>query len=114
MHLHRREVGEDVRHRLQLGPVELDVLAGGEVSVALVVLAGNVGQHAQLFGRQQPVGDAHPQHRRKALHIQAVAKPQVAELVGRKLAGQIPSRLVAEFGDPSLNSCLILLVVAIH
>ena len=50
MHLDAGEIREDIRHFFQLGPVVLDVLARREVAVALVVLAGDVRQHAQLFG----------------------------------------------------------------
>src|SRR6185503_688797 len=53
-------------------PVVLDVLAGGEVRVALVVLARDVREHPHLLRVQQAVGDADPQHRREALDVQAV------------------------------------------
>ena len=42
MHLHRGELGEDVGHLLEPRPVELQVLARGEVAVAAVVLARDV------------------------------------------------------------------------
>jgi hypothetical protein len=42
VHLDRGQVGQDVRRLFQLDPVELDVLARGEVAVAAVVLARDV------------------------------------------------------------------------
>ena len=42
---------EDIRHALQLNPVELDVLPGGEVPVAPVMDLGDMRQGAQLLGR---------------------------------------------------------------
>ena len=44
VHLHRGELGEDLGHLLELRPVELQALAGGEVAVAAVVAPGDVGQ----------------------------------------------------------------------
>ena len=48
VHLDPGELGEDLRNVLEARPVELDVLPGGEVAVAAVVLAGDVGERAQL------------------------------------------------------------------
>ena len=45
-------------HTLQGGPVELDVLAGGEVPVAAVVAHGDRGEHPQLRRGQDAVGIA--------------------------------------------------------
>jgi hypothetical protein len=50
---------QDVGRVLQLDPVELDVLAGGEVAVALVVGAGDPGQAAGLASAfSEPYGMA--------------------------------------------------------
>ncbi len=38
VHLHRGQLGQDVRHAFERRPVELDVLAGAEVAIAAVVL----------------------------------------------------------------------------
>jgi hypothetical protein len=48
VHLDFGEVGEDVGHVRQARPVELDVLARGEVAVAAIVLARDVRELAQL------------------------------------------------------------------
>ena len=114
VHLHGGKVGEDVGHRLQRGPVVLDVLAGGEVAVALVVLGGDVRQHAQLLRRNQTIGNGHAQHGCKALEVEAVAQAQMLEFVGRNLAGQKAGGLVAEFGNPRIHQLLVNLVVTIH
>jgi hypothetical protein len=58
VHLDGGEIGQDVRHVDQLRPVELDVLPRGEMAVALVVFARDVGEHAQLPRRQRAVGTA--------------------------------------------------------
>jgi hypothetical protein len=49
VHLHGGQLGQDVRRLLEAHPVELDVAAGGEVAVAPVVAAGDVGELAQLW-----------------------------------------------------------------
>ena len=75
VHLHARQIGQDVRHLLELRPVVLDVLPGGEMAVAAVIAPGDVRQHAQLpcvSGRR----GSRPAASARALDIQAVAQPQ--------------------------------------
>ena len=71
---------------LELRPVELDVLARGEVAVAAVVVARDVREHAQLARRQQAVRNRDAQHRRVPLDVQAVLQAQRTELVLGQLA----------------------------
>ena len=49
VHLDAGEIGQNVRHFFELGPVVLDVLPRGEVAVVAVVLARDVAQHAHLL-----------------------------------------------------------------
>ena len=65
----------------QRDPVELQVLARGEVAVAAVELARDARQLAQLAAAQLAVGHGDAQHRRVALHVPAVLQAQRAELV---------------------------------
>ena len=48
VHLDRGQLGEDLRHLLELRPVELQVLARREMAVAAVVFARDIRQLAQL------------------------------------------------------------------
>ncbi len=114
MHLHRRQIGQNVRRILQLEPVELDVLARGEVAVTAVVLARDMREHAQLLRTQHAVrhGDAH--HVGVDLHVQAVLQTQHAELVFLQLTGQATAHLVAELRDAFRRDLVIELIVAIH
>ena len=114
MHLHGGELGEDLGHVLELGPVELQVLARREMPVGAVVLARDLGELAQLPRGKQPVGDGDAQHRRIALDVQAVAQAQRAELFLRELAGHEAARLVAELRDPLVHQALIELVIDVH
>ncbi len=48
VHLHAGELSENVGHFLQQRPVQLDVLAGADMRVALVIVACDVCQLAHL------------------------------------------------------------------
>ena len=56
VHLDRGQFGQDIGYLLQPGPVELHVLPGADVGVALVIDPGDLRQFAQLFAVHQPVG----------------------------------------------------------
>ena len=103
-----------VRHLVELDPVELDVLPGGEVAVAAVVAARDMREHAHLLGRQRAVGNGDPQHVGVELQIDAVHQPQRLELVLGQLAGQPPRHLVAELGDALGDQRAVEFVVEIH
>ena len=87
MHLDSGQVGQHVRHIFELGPVVLNVLAGREMTIATVVLACQVRQHAQLACGEQSVGHCHPQHRCVCLNIKPVAQAQRLEFIFAELAG---------------------------
>ena len=108
------EIGERVRHLLELDPVELDVLPGGEMAVAAVVAARHMRQHAHLVGRQRAVRDRDPQHVGVQLQIDAVHQAQDLELVLGQRAGEPAAHLVAEFRDALVDQRLVEIVVAVH
>ena len=88
VHLDRGEMIEDVGDVLQRRPVELEVLARGEVAVAAVVFARDEGQHAQLRRVERAIGNGDAQHVGVELQIDAVHQPQRLELVLGQLARQ--------------------------
>ncbi len=114
VHLHGGQLGEDFRHVFQLRPVELDVLAGADVGVALVVVAGDLRQLAHLLGVQQAVGNGHAQHGRIALDVQAVLQAQRAEFLAGQFARQVAAGLIAELLDAVLYDPLIVFVIYVH
>ena len=106
---------ENIRHVLELRPVELQVLARGEVAVAAVVAcARSSASLRSCCGAQQAVRNRDAQHRRMALDVQAVAQAQRAELVLGQLAGEEAPRLVAELRDALLDERLVDGVVPVH
>ena len=114
MHLDLRELGENLRDVLQARPIELDVLPGGEMAVAAVILAGDMGERAQLGRRQEAVGDRHPQHRRVLLDVEAVLQPQRPEFVLGQRARKKAARLVAELRDTLVDDALVEGIVPVH
>ena len=57
-----RERFEYIRKGLDRDPVQLNVLANGDVGNSVSVAAGEFGNGAQLFGTQQAVGDPDSHH----------------------------------------------------
>src|SRR5579862_6996584 len=114
MHLHCRQLGEDLGNIGERRPVQLQVLSGGEVAIAAVIAARDVRERAQLAGGKQPIGNRDAQHRRVALDVEPVTQPQRTEVVLGELTGQIAPRLIAEFRDPLIDKRLIELVVTVH
>ena len=114
MHFHRSQVGQDVRGLFELHPVELDVLARGEVAIAAVVLAGDMGEHAHLLGRQQPVGHGDAQHVGVTLHVQAVLQAQRHEFGFGQLIGEAAPYLVAVLGNAFLDDAVIVFIIMVH
>ena len=72
VHLHAGQFGEDVRSGFDRRPVELDVLARREVSVAAIIGACDVRELAQLAARQQAVWNGDAQHRCVPLDVEPV------------------------------------------
>ncbi|MNP03554.1 hypothetical protein D3C76_954430 [compost metagenome] len=114
VHLHLGQLLEDVRHLGKLDPVELDVLPGGEVTVAAVVLAGDARQAAQLVRRQGAVRDGDPQHVGVFLQVEAVLQAQRQELLFRELAADTPRHLVAELRDALQDKGAVVVIVVVH
>jgi hypothetical protein len=105
---------ENIRRLRQLYPIELDVLARGEMAIAAIVAAGDPRQRAKLVGTQQAVRDGDPQHVGMKLQIEPVAKPQRLEFVLGQLAGNSPDDLVAELHGAFANQCFIEAVIGVH
>ena len=114
VHLHLGEVGQDVRHVDEFGPVDLHVLARGEVAVAFVVVAADAGEGLELRGAQDAVGHGDAQHGRKALDIQPIAQPQLLKLIVRQLPGEVALGLRTILLHPLVDEPLVELAVLVH
>ena len=86
VHLDLGQLVQDVGDVGELRPVELQVLARGEVAGAAVVGARDVGELAHLARGQRAVGDGDAQHVGVQLQIDAVHEAQRLELVLGQLA----------------------------
>ena len=114
VHLDARELGEDVRRVLQRRPIELDVLPGGEMPVAAVVLARDLGELAHLTRAQRAVGHGDAQHVGMELEIEAIHQPVRAKLLFGEFAGEAPGDLVAELLDPRGDEGRVEIIIMIH
>ena len=114
VHLHARQIGEDVGRILQLDPVVLDVLPRGEVAVAAIVLLRDRRQHPHLTAVERAIGNRHAQHVGVQLQVEAVHQPQRLELVFAQLACQPAFALVAKLGHAGIDHGLVVLVVGVH
>jgi hypothetical protein len=114
VHFHFRQFRQDIGHIFQRRPVQLDVLAGGEVGVALVVVPGNAGKPAQLVRAQHAVGNTDPEHGSQTLNVQAVLQTKGKKLIFGKLASQSSFGLVTELCNPLGSHLPIVFIVYVH
>src|SRR3546814_11329585 len=55
MHLHRREIGQNICRIFQLDPVILDVLTRGEMAITPVIFARDRGKHMHLLAAERAI-----------------------------------------------------------
>ena len=114
VHLDPGQLVQQVGHPVEPGPVVLNVLARGEVAVALVVAARDIGEGAHLPRREGAVGNRDPQHVGVELEIEPIHQAQGLEFLLAQLTTQSPGDLAAELGDPLAHQSAIEFVVAVH
>ncbi|MNN03387.1 hypothetical protein D3C81_1160750 [compost metagenome] len=114
MHLDLSQVLEDVGHLLQFDPVELDVLTGGEMPVAAIIVAGDARQGAHLAGTEGAVRDRHTQHVGVFLQVQAVLQAQWQELFFTQFASHETLHLIAKLRHALEHQRTVILVILIH
>ena len=114
VHLDIGQVAQDRRQVGQGRPVVLDVRPRGEMAVALVIGAGDMGQLAHLPAVERPIRNGDPQHIGVQLQIDPVHQPQRLELVLGQGAGRAARHLVREFLDPFTHQGVVELVITIH
>ena len=99
VHFDGRKLGEDVGCVLQGRPVVLDVLPGGEMPVAAIVFARDLGELAHLARVQGAVGHGDAQHVGMELQIEPVHQAMRAKLLLGQFAGEPARDLIAELLD---------------
>ncbi len=97
----------------QLDPVELYVLACGEMPVSLVELARDAGEGADLLAAQRAIRHGHTQHVGVKLEIQAVHQAQRLEFFFGQVTGNATIDLITELLDPLTQEGAIDLIVAV-
>ena len=106
-----RQIGHRVGQFFELDPVELDVLARGEMAVVAVIAPRHMRQRAQLRGGQRAIRNGDPQHIGVQLQINAVHEPQRLEFVFGQFAGEAARDLIAEFADTLVHKRAVEVVV---
>ncbi|MNP01660.1 hypothetical protein D3C76_934840 [compost metagenome] len=114
MHVHLCQVLQNLGYLMQLDPVVLQVLPGGEMPVAAIIVASDSRQGAQLPRRQSAVGNCDPQHIGMLLHIQTVLQTQRQKLFFAQLARLIAFDLIAKLLYALQHQCTVVVVVLIH
>ncbi len=114
MHVDICEQIHRIGRLLYRNPVELRVLARGEVQEAAVELAADARQLAQLAAGQFAVGDRDAQHRRVALDVPAVLQAQRTEFVVAQLAGEVALQLIAELCSTGVYKLAVEFGVLVH
>ena len=108
------EVVHDVGRLAQRDPVELDVLAGGEMAVAAIPALGEIGERAHLAGGKRAIGDRHAQHVGVQLQVEPVHQAKGPEFLFRQRAGEALGHLRAELGAAVGEEGVIEAVRLIH
>ncbi len=114
VHLDLGQTIENVGDVLQRRPVELEVLARGEMAVAAVVPARDRGERPELRRIERAIGNGDPQHVGVELQIDAVHQAQRLELLLGQLADQASRHLPAELVDAGVDEIAVKLVVPVH
>ena len=114
VHLHRAEGVQHVGNVAQLRPVVLDVLAGGEMAVALVPTLGQVGELPHLGAVQRAVGNGHAQHVGVQLQVDAVHQAQGLEFVLGQAAVDAAFHLRAELKGAFCHEGGVEIGVVVH
>ena len=81
VHFHIGQRRKNGGHILQHRPVVLDVLARGEMAIALVIGVSDHCQLPHLARRKRAVGNGHAQHIGVQLQIEAVHQAQRAKFI---------------------------------
>ena len=114
VHLDARELGQNVGRIFERRPVELDVLPGGEMAVAAIVIPRNLGELAHLARVEHAIGNGDAQHIGVKLQIEAVHQPMRAELLLGQFAAEAARHLITELLDARGNKGGVEIVIMIH
>ncbi len=114
VHFHARELGQHVGHILERRPMELEILARGEMAVAAVVIARELGELAHLARVEDAIRNRDPQHVGVQLQIDAIHQAMGAELLLGKFPAEAPRHLVTELFDPRRDESGVEIVIMIH
>src|SRR3984885_14150072 len=114
VHLDARELSQNVWRVLKRRPVELDVLPGGEMAVAAVVIPRDLGELAHLARVEHAIGDGDAQHIGVKLQVEAVHQPMGAKLLFGQFAAEPALDLIPKLLDTRSDEGGVEIVIMIH
>ena len=114
MHAHIGQGLQHGGHIFEFWPVILDILARGEMAIALVPPLRDHRQLAHLAAVQRPIGDRHAQHIGMQLQIKPVHQTQRLELIFRKRAINPPRHLSRELRHAFAQKGFVKVTIEIH
>ena len=114
MHVHAFQIIKHIGDIAQFWPVVLDVLAGCEVAIALVVFFRQMGEHLHLCTVQRAVGNGHAQHIGVQLQIDTVHQAQGFEFILAQMTRDAPLDLRAELGVARGEKTFVKFGIGIH
>ncbi len=114
MHFNFCQFGKKIRELFQGKPVVLDILARGEVGIALVVVPTDGSQLTKLNTGQTAIGDGNPHHRCQTLQIYAVLQAQRQKLLSGQFTCQETPGLIPKLLYPFLQHLMVIFVVLVH
>ena len=114
MHFHFRQLSQNIGHVFQVRPVQLDVGAGGEMSVAFIIVPGYACQTAELLGAKHAVRDTDTEHGCETLNIKPVLQSKWKEFLFRQLTSKGALGLVTELGNTLCGYLPVVLIINVH
>ena len=114
VHFDFGQLGQQIGRLIELDPVVLDVLAGREVTVAAIVLVGDIAQRAHLRRAERAIRNGDAQHIGVELQVEPVLQAQRLEVILAQVPFKAALHLVAEFLNPGIDHRLVIRVIFIH
>ncbi len=114
VHVHGCQRVQHIGHIAQFGPVVLDILARGEVAIALVPFIRDVGQLVHLAAVQRAIRDRDPQHVGVQLQVKTVHQAQRLEFILGQGAVDAAFDLCAELRVAFRDKSVVKFGIAVH
>ena len=114
MHLHLSQFVKDVRCFNKFRPVELNILARGEMTVTFVVAIGDMSEPVHLRCRQYAIRNGDTYHVGVQLQIQTIHQAKRFEFIFADQSFKPALYLLPKLGTALSDKLLVEFIVLIH